>query len=95
MRVLRSTGPDHARAIGRREDLSPAIIEALVGTHQDHASRRTGEAAWHSDERKAEKSCSPASNTAASRIRASSSSRKVQPLRPASSGCRTGELYSR
>ncbi|UDF30323.1 UNVERIFIED_ORG: hypothetical protein LHK14_03035 [Roseateles sp. XES5] len=43
MRILRSTGPDHARAIGRREDLSPAIIEALVGTHQDHASRRTGE----------------------------------------------------
>ena len=43
MRILRSTGPDHARAIGRREDLSPAVIEALVGTHQDHASRRTGE----------------------------------------------------
>lgn len=43
MRILRNTGPDHARAIGRREDLSPAVIEALVGTHQDHASRRTGE----------------------------------------------------
>ena len=43
MRILRSTGPEHARAIGRRDDLSPAIIEALVGSHQDHASRRTGE----------------------------------------------------
>ena len=43
MRILRANGPDHARAIGRRDDLSPVIIEALVGTHQDHASRRTGE----------------------------------------------------
>ena len=43
LRILRAAGPDHARAIGRREDLSPAIVEALVGTHQDHASRRTGE----------------------------------------------------
>lgn len=43
MRILRATGPEHARAIGRRDDLSPVIIEALVGTHQDHASRRTGE----------------------------------------------------
>ncbi|UPA25332.1 hypothetical protein [Shinella oryzae] len=41
--ILRIAGPEHARAIGRRDDLSPAIIEALVGTHQDHASRRTGE----------------------------------------------------
>lgn len=44
MRILRAAGPDHARAIGQRDDLSPAIVEALVGTHQDHASRRTGEA---------------------------------------------------
>ncbi|MBO9628203.1 MAG: hypothetical protein J7516_02075 [Shinella sp.] len=43
MRVLRTAGPDHARAIGKRDDLSPAVIEALVGSHQDHASRRTGE----------------------------------------------------
>jgi uncharacterized protein (DUF2336 family) len=43
MRILRATGPEHAHAIGRRDDLSPAIIEALVGTHQDHASRRSGE----------------------------------------------------
>jgi len=43
MRILRAAGPEHARAIGRRDDLSPVIIEALVGTHQDHASRRTGE----------------------------------------------------
>ena len=43
MRILRTSGPEHARAIGRREDLSPVIVEALVGTHQDHASRRTGE----------------------------------------------------
>ena len=41
--VLRSASPDHARAIARREDLSPTIIEALVGSHQDHRSRRTGE----------------------------------------------------
>jgi uncharacterized protein (DUF2336 family) len=43
MRILRATGPEHARAIGRREDLSPAIIEALVSSHQDQASRRAGE----------------------------------------------------
>lgn len=43
LRILRAAGPDHARAIGRRDDLSPIIIEALVGTHQEHASRRTGE----------------------------------------------------
>jgi uncharacterized protein (DUF2336 family) len=43
MRILRATGPEHARAIGRRDDLSPVIVEALVGTHQDHASRRTGD----------------------------------------------------
>jgi uncharacterized protein (DUF2336 family) len=43
LRVLRAAGPDHARAIGRREDLSPVVVEALVGTHQDQASRRTGE----------------------------------------------------
>lgn len=42
MRMLRAAGPEHARAIGRRDNLSPAIIEALVGSHQDHASRRTG-----------------------------------------------------
>lgn len=43
MQILRASGPEHARAIGKRDDLSPAIIEALVGTHQEHASRRTGE----------------------------------------------------
>lgn len=43
MRILGATGPEHARAIGRRDNLSPAIVEALVGTHQKHASRRTGE----------------------------------------------------
>ena len=43
MRILRATGPEHARAIGKRDDLSPAVIEALVGSHQDHASRRTGD----------------------------------------------------
>lgn len=43
MRILRVSGPEHAHAIGRRDDLSPAVVEALVGTHQDHASRRTGE----------------------------------------------------
>ena len=43
MRILRVAGPDHARAIGKRDDLSPTVIEALVGSHQDHASRRTGE----------------------------------------------------
>lgn len=43
MRILRRTGPDHARAIGRRDDLSPVVVEALVGSHQDHASRKTGD----------------------------------------------------
>ena len=43
MRILRATGPEHAHAIGRRDDLSPVVVEALVGTHQDQASRRTGE----------------------------------------------------
>ncbi|MFC6445510.1 hypothetical protein [Shinella zoogloeoides] len=43
MRILRTTGPEHAHAIGRRDDLSPIVVEALVGTYQDHASRRTGE----------------------------------------------------
>jgi len=43
LRILRAAGPDHARAIGRREDLSPVVVEALVGTHQEQASRRTGE----------------------------------------------------
>jgi len=43
LRILRTAGPDHARAIGKRDDLTPAVVEALVGTHQDHASRRTGE----------------------------------------------------
>lgn len=40
IRILRATGPDHARAIGRRDDLSPAVVEALVESHQEHASRR-------------------------------------------------------
>ena len=43
IRILRATGPEHARAIGRRDNLSPAVIEALVGSHQDHASRLSGE----------------------------------------------------
>ncbi|ANH03522.1 hypothetical protein shn_05425 [Shinella sp. HZN7] len=43
MHVLRAAGPEHARAIGRRDDLSPAVVEALVASHQDHASRRVGE----------------------------------------------------
>ena len=40
MRILRMAGPDHARAIARREDLSPVIVEALVGLHQNQASQR-------------------------------------------------------
>lgn len=40
--VLDATGPEHARAIAGREALSPAVVEALVGRHQDHASRQTG-----------------------------------------------------
>lgn len=43
MRILRAAGPEHAHTIGRRDDLSPVVVEALVGTHQYHASRRTGE----------------------------------------------------
>ncbi|WP_411035114.1 hypothetical protein [Shinella sp. BYT-45] len=42
LRILRAAGPEHAHAIGRRDDLSPAVVEALVGAHQHHASRRTG-----------------------------------------------------
>ena len=42
MHVLRAAGPEHAHAIGRRDDLSPAMVEALVASHQDHASRRAG-----------------------------------------------------
>jgi uncharacterized protein (DUF2336 family) len=41
IRILKATGPDHARAIGRRDNLSPAIIEALVGSHQDHRVLRS------------------------------------------------------
>jgi uncharacterized protein (DUF2336 family) len=44
MQMLRAAGPDHARAIGQRDNLSPSVIEALVASHQDQASRRTGEA---------------------------------------------------
>ena len=43
LRILRAAGPEHARAVGRRDDLSPAVVEALVASHQDHASRRAGE----------------------------------------------------
>lgn len=42
MHVLRAAGPEHAHAIGRRDDLSPAMVEALVASHQDHASRKAG-----------------------------------------------------
>lgn len=43
LQILGAAGPEHAHAIGRRADLSPAVVEALVGTHQYHAARRTGE----------------------------------------------------
>ena len=42
--ILEATGPDHARAVAGREALSPAVVEALVGRHHDHASRQAGEA---------------------------------------------------
>lgn len=37
--ILRGASPAHARAIERRDDLSPKMIEVLVGLHQDHRSR--------------------------------------------------------
>ena len=43
VQILSASGPDHARAIGRRENLSPAVIEALVGRHQDHNTRKAAE----------------------------------------------------
>ncbi|MDX3928850.1 MAG: DUF2336 domain-containing protein [Shinella sp.] len=39
--ILKDAGPDHARAIGKRENLSSKVIEALVESHQDHKSRRS------------------------------------------------------
>lgn len=45
LRILEASGPEHARAIARREALSPAVVDALVGRHQDHASRQAAEAA--------------------------------------------------
>ena len=41
LEILRDASPDHARAIERRDDLSPQLIEALVGLHQTHRSRGT------------------------------------------------------
>ncbi|SOC35518.1 uncharacterized protein SAMN05892877_101396 [Rhizobium subbaraonis] len=41
LEMLREASPDHARAIERRDDLSPQLIEALVGLHQAQRSRST------------------------------------------------------
>ena len=50
----------------------------------------TGDFAWHSAARNAEKSCVPTSARAASRIAATSSGRWYQPTRPARSAGRAG-----
>src|SRR5674476_1690886 len=50
----------------------------------------TGDGAWHSAERKAVKSCSPSSTSAAARIAAPSRARKLQPTWPASSAGQVG-----
>lgn len=39
LQILRTASPAHARAIERRDDLSPRMIESLVGLHQVHRSR--------------------------------------------------------
>ncbi|QRM54699.1 DUF2336 domain-containing protein [Sinorhizobium sp. BG8] len=41
IRILKAGSSAHARAIARRKNLSPAVIEALVGNHQDQSSRQT------------------------------------------------------
>ena len=55
-------------------------VDALVASLSTVNSwiRRTGDFAWHSEERKAEKSCSPTSSAAASRI-ALDVERQVEP----------------
>ena len=55
----------------------------------------TGDAAWHSAERNALKSCSPIRCRAAASIAPASRLRKLQPTRPASSAGRTGDSRSR
>ena len=55
---------------------------------------RTGELAWHSEERNAEKSWVPSKCCAAAGMASTVSGRNTQPARPASSGERTGSLYS-
>lgn len=45
LEMLHEASPDHARAIERRDDLSPQLIEALVGLHQAQRSRSTQNAA--------------------------------------------------
>lgn len=37
--ILSGASPAHARAIERRDSLSPRLIERLVGLHQEHRSR--------------------------------------------------------
>lgn len=41
--ILSGASPAHARAIERRDSLSPRLIESLVGLHQDHRSRATAD----------------------------------------------------
>lgn len=41
LEILRDASPAHARAIERRDNLSPRLIERLVGLHQQHRSRGT------------------------------------------------------
>ena len=43
LQILRTASPAHARAIERRDNLTPKMIERLVGLHQAHRSRGAGD----------------------------------------------------
>ncbi|MBD9371495.1 hypothetical protein IB238_02420 [Rhizobium sp. ARZ01] len=43
--ILRGASPAHVRAIERRDNLSPKMVESLVAQHQDHRSRGAFESA--------------------------------------------------
>jgi uncharacterized protein (DUF2336 family) len=42
LEILRTASPGHARAIEQRDNLTPSMIESLVGLHQAHRSRGAG-----------------------------------------------------
>ncbi|MCF3642614.1 hypothetical protein LXM94_21820, partial [Rhizobium sp. TRM95111] len=47
--ILADASPDHARAVALRDDLSPRLVEALVGHHRSARSRRPAEAARNAE----------------------------------------------